>query len=163
MSIPSIIATLDKLYTLHEQFYRLSKEKTTLLQGDDTTALQPLLVKERKYIQAITQIEQKRQQLVEEWLSSQELSNEEPTLTTLLTYVKGEENELLQQFYDRFVPLIAEIKQQEQLNQEITRQSLQYIELSLNLLQPTMKNLNYSNQRNSASEAPKTSVFDSKA
>ena len=56
---------------------------------------------------------------------------------------------------------IVKIKQQEQLNEALLKQSMQFVQLSLDMLNPSIKNMNY-NQKQSQVMAER-SVFDSKA
>ena len=75
----------------------------------------------------------------------------------------NEEKEQLQAIYENFIYVLADLKNQEKLNRELMEQSLQFVELSLDLLKPNHeKNMNYDKkqvQQNKASQ----SVFDSKA
>ncbi|MFC0525409.1 flagellar protein FlgN [Pontibacillus salicampi] len=162
MSITSIVSVMDKLSSLHESLLALSKEKTDMLKEGDSKALQTLLVKERKHIQAITQIENERSALVADWFHQQGLK-EEPTISAMLEHLSEHEQAPLTDAYERLVSALTALKQQEELNKELTHQSLQFIELSLDMLQPSMKNMNYSSPGAAQQEGASRSVFDSKA
>ncbi|MRG84787.1 flagellar protein FlgN [Salinibacillus xinjiangensis] len=163
MSTQAIIQAMSKLMKLHESLLKLSKEKTELLKSGDMDAFQSLLVNENKHVQAVSQLEQKRVTLTEKWFQQQGVTSQENTVSEMLKHIKDEnEKEELTNIFEKFIMLMAELKQQEQLNQELTQQSLQFVELSLDLLQPSIKNLNYGDQKKGSS-APKRSVFDSKA
>ena len=56
---------------------------------------------------------------------------------------------------------ITQLKQQEQLNQALIQQSMQFVQLSLDILNPTIQTMNYGKNREDAGS--KRSVFDSKA
>lgn len=66
----------------------------------------------------------------------------------------------LQRAYEALIFVLSDLKQQEALNAELIQQSMQFIHLSLNTLEPSIQSMNYGNQRQ---EAPKRSLFDSKA
>ncbi|MYL33969.1 flagellar protein FlgN [Pontibacillus yanchengensis] len=165
MSIQSIVAIMDKLCSLHESLYTLSKEKTDMLKEGDTQSLQTLLIKERKHIQAISQLDREREKQVTNWFQSKGIPANEPTITTMLENIQSqEEKQQLEDVFERLLDVLAGLKQQEQLNQELTQQSLQFVELSLDMLQPSMKNMNYGKPNtNQADQGQKRSVFDSKA
>jgi hypothetical protein len=162
MSLHDIIQTLSKLATLHESLYELSKQKTEYLKSNDTEAIQKTLLDERKHVQAIEQLEKKRMALTEDWFKEIGKPNGEFIFTEMIEHVENEDDQkTLNELYERLVMAIAGIKQQEQLNRELTQQSLQFIELSLDLFEPTIKNLNYGNQKGESSH--NRSIFDSKA
>lgn len=121
-----------------------------------------LLTQERKHVQAITQVDGKRAAAVEQWYQSNDLTLNDPTISEMLKYMEGNEKGQLQEAYEAMILVLSNLKEQEQLNKELTQQSLQFINLSLDMLQPTLGNVNYGN-KSDKSEQPKRSVFDSKA
>lgn len=60
MSVKIMIEELHRLYGLHEQLLKLSKNKTEMLKNNEIDALSEVLNLEQKYIQAISQLEEKR-------------------------------------------------------------------------------------------------------
>lgn len=163
VSITKVNEQMKKLKQLHESLLYLSREKTELLKQGETGSLQQLLTKERKHIQAITKIENERMDTVTDWCRKQGIVLEAPTLSELLGFLEdSKEKNLLQSLFEELVFLVSELKQQEQLNAELTKQSLQFIHLSLDMLQPSLNNMNY-NKQTGVSTKEKRSVFDSKA
>ncbi|WP_054751747.1 flagellar export chaperone FlgN [Piscibacillus salipiscarius] len=57
---------------------------------------------------------------------------------------------------------LAQLKEQEQLNRELIEQSLQFIDLSLEMYEPQSKQMNYDSNKQ-APQRQQTSMFDSKA
>lgn len=164
MSTQPITEIMDKLCSLHQSLLTLSQEKTEALKQGNTEELQAIIVKERKHVQAIGQLETKREQLVSDWFNEQGLAGEEQTITTMLGHVDEEEKQVLQEKFERLVMILADLKQQEKLNQELTQQSLQFIDMSLDMIQPSMKNLNYGRPNTKQNDSGnRRSVFDSKA
>ncbi|SEA39412.1 FlgN protein [Thalassobacillus cyri] len=163
MSITKVNVQMEKLKQLHESLLYLSREKTELLKQGETGSLQQLLTQERKHIQAITKIENERMHTVTDWCPQQGIELETPTLSGLLGFLEdSKEKNLLQSLFEDLAFLVSELKQQEQLNAELTKQSLQFIHLSLDMLQPSLNNVNY-NKQTGVSNKEKRSVFDSKA
>ncbi|QAS53701.1 flagellar protein FlgN [Halobacillus litoralis] len=164
MTIDTIINHMERLKQLHESLHVLSKKKTEALKKNDTAAIQGLMTDERKHVQAIEKIEKQRIKDVDAWSANRNLPSEQPTISDLIGLLEGEEKDQLQQAYDELILVLAELKQQEQLNSELTKQSLQFINLSLDMLQPSLQSMNYGNQNEQNSgQKPKRSVFDSKA
>ncbi|MDX8044596.1 flagellar protein FlgN [Gracilibacillus sp. S3-1-1] len=167
MSVQPIINQLNKLIELHESLLHVSNQKTELLKEGDTTALQKLLVNEQRHIQAINQIEQKRIESVSDWAREHQVKEDTLTVSTIIEeHTTGAEKEQLEQATVQLAELLLSIRRQEDLNKQLTQQSLQFVQLSLDMVQPAMKNMNYGNSKHPVSSnttAPKRSVFDSKA
>ncbi|MBB6453630.1 flagellar biosynthesis/type III secretory pathway chaperone [Salirhabdus euzebyi] len=163
MATQEIITVMTKLHSLHESLLTISKEKTVHLKSGDTTAFQATFVNERKHVQAIGQLEDKRQALTKQWFTQQGVQDANQTVSEMLSLISdSNEKEQLMKVYEQLVITIAELKQQEQLNRELTEQSLQFVELSLELLQPSIKNMNYG-EKKQGEQAFNRSMFDSKA
>ncbi|UOR11670.1 flagellar protein FlgN [Halobacillus amylolyticus] len=161
VNIDSIIDQMERLRQLHDSLLALSSKKTEALKSNDTEALQGILAQERKHVQAINGLEKKRMAVVAEWAVASGFMNEAPTVSEILAAVEGVERERLQEAYDSFIIVLADLKQQEVLNAELTKQSLQFINVSLDLLQPSLNQMNYGKPAGTVEQ--KRSVFDSKA
>lgn len=162
MSVQTIIETLTELVEIHEKLIKLSKQKTEIIKEGSIEKLQSILSKERKCVQALEKAEVSRQEQVEIWCNERELAQGNVTITEILELLSGQaeavslENETI-----RLTNIITKLKQQEQLNQELIIQSMQFVQLSLDMMSPTIKNLNYGKTK--TLDTVKRSVFDSKA
>jgi len=162
VSIQSIYKTLEKLVIIHEELCGVSKEKTDILKKGSVENFQHLLAKERKYIKILEQFELKRQREVEQWYASHQLATEEMTITNMLQIIANEvEKKKLENITIKLTNAITQLKQQEQLNQDLIRQSMQFVHMSLEMLNPTINQMNYGNKK--VREAENRSVFDSQA
>ncbi|WP_164668080.1 flagellar protein FlgN [Virgibacillus doumboii] len=163
MSVQPIKKSLEKLNFLHESLLDISKEKTAIVKEGSVDKLQSLLVKERKHVQALEQAEVKRQKEVEEWSAQNNISLENATITGILEAISDEQtkDELETAAID-LTNTITKLKQQEQLNQALIQQSRQFVELSLDMMKPSIRNMNYGGKE-TASNSSERSVFDSKA
>lgn len=147
----------------HEILLSISKNKTEQIKLGDMDELSKLLMKERKQIQVIAQLEEERQQLVEQIFTNLMIEEEQKTVTNLLNYLEdGEEKEALLQIVTNLVEVITVLKENEQLNEQLIEQSMQFVQLSLDMLQPSMQQINYHDKKQENKSA-KRSVFDSKA
>ncbi|WP_223155055.1 flagellar protein FlgN [Alkalibacillus aidingensis] len=161
----SIIEKLEKIYQLNDSLLTLSKDKTERLKANDIEAFNDLLMKERKHVQAIEQIEAKREQETKAWFELNAPHIEEQTMTSLIEQVDDQEQKReLEDLFEKLVFVLADLKQQEQLNRDLTQQSLQFVELTLDMLRPNhQKDLNYQKPKAQDSKRSGQSVFDSKA
>lgn len=162
MSVQLIIEKLDELTGIHQQLIVLSKEKTVTVKEGNVEKLQAILVKERKIVRQLEQAEENRQKEVESWFSAIGNTKEEATITNLLSQlVEEEEKRLLEASAVRLTEAVVTLKQQEQLNIALIQQSMQFVQLSLDLLSPSLTNMNYGKEQK---HPPiNRSVFDSKA
>ncbi|TFJ93301.1 flagellar protein FlgN [Lentibacillus salicampi] len=162
MSVQPIIQSLEKLISLHKGLFDLSKQKTGIVKDGSVDKLQSLLVNERKYVQAVEQAEADRQKNVREWAASRGLDFNNATITGILGTLSDEKvKEKLERTAINLTHLMTQLKQQEQLNQGLIKQSMQFVDLSLNMMTPSLKHMNYGGKKSAGS--PERSVFDSKA
>ncbi|QKY69943.1 flagellar protein FlgN [Lentibacillus sp. CBA3610] len=161
MSVEPIIQALEKLIKLHEGLLDSASQKTELIKEGSVDKLQTLLVKEHKYVQALEQAEIKRQKAVEVWLENQGITLSHATITAILEILIDEQaKEDLENTVVKLTNTITQLKQQEQLNRDLIRQSLQFVELSLDMMKPSLSHMNYGAKQ--TTDSPERSVFDSK-
>jgi len=160
-----IITSLQQLLELHQSLLSISVNKTEILKKGDLEALQQLLKTETKHVQAINKIEQQRIEQVTSWMALNKIDLEAQNVTELLEVIDNDaEKKAFEAITTKLAEVLVELKQQEQLNQQLTQQSLQFVQLSMNMIAPTIQSINYSNKnKSSADNATKRSVFDSKA
>jgi len=155
--------TMKHLVVLHEDLIQLSNKKTEEIKQGDMEQLSKTLMDERKQIQAITQTEEKRQALVEDLFMKVNPDVEEKTVTTLLAHIDNDEyKQQLEDVVALLIDAIVQLRQVEQLNQELMAQSMQFVQLSLDMLQPSIQRMNY-DEKQTIQDSVKQSVFDSKA
>jgi flagellar biosynthesis/type III secretory pathway chaperone len=162
VSVQSIIEKLDNLTKIHHQLIVLSEEKTAVVKKGNVEQLQTILVKERKIIRQLEQAEENRQKEVVAWFLTHGLSPEDATVTNLLNQLNDDsEKEKLEDSAVQLTESIVKLKQQEQLNIALIQQSMQFVQLSIDLMSPSLKNMNYGKDNNQPTM--NRSVFDSKA
>jgi len=156
MSAQPIIEALEQLIKLHQGFNKLASKKKNIIIEGDTDALTALLMDEQKYVKAISQIEIKRQEAVQTFLNSQQNA----AFDRVMEEAQPSEAEVLQRLKIELLEEVTQLKEQNEFNQQLLVQSLQFVNLSLDVLRPQDRNYNYGNE-----QAPKQSIsmFDSKA
>ncbi|MFB5282819.1 flagellar protein FlgN [Peribacillus sp. Hz7] len=157
MSAQPIIEALEQLIKLHKGFNKLASKKKNIIIEGDTDALTALLIDEQKYVKAISQIETKRQEAVQTFLKRPENAT---TLNQVIEEAQPEEAETLQRLKIELLEEVTQLKEQNELNQQLLVQSLQFVNLSLDVLRPQDRNYNYGNEQ---APKPSISMFDSKA
>lgn len=157
-----IIKSLENLVAVHEELLLISEQKTVIIKEGSIEKLQKVIVKERKLTRQVEQAEKERSSLVEAWYVANNLPLEEATVTDMLEKTTDKiETAALEEVTIKLTKAITNLKANEQLNMALINQSMQFVQVSLDLLSPSLKNLNYGDQ--SEGEEPGRSVFDSKA
>ena len=165
MSITIILASLDSLEKLHRSLLRLAYDKTDHIKNGDMDKLDQLLKDEQAHLAAIVQMDNQRQLNVVKYLADQGRSvPANPTIADLLNAAPEADKTSLEEARDRLLHAIHDLKWQNDLNQKLTYQSLQFVNLSLDMVRPRLEAVNYSkpeiNGRKVSNERP---TFDTNA
>ncbi|SDC38184.1 FlgN protein [Pelagirhabdus alkalitolerans] len=163
MSIESMLGSLDRLRQLHQSLLELSIKKTELLKSGDIAGLQKVLKTEQKHIQAINTVEKQRLALVQEWAENNQLDPETVNVSSILDHLDEKAAAGLEQHTTTLAEVIVDLKAQENLNQDLLQQSLQFVQMNLDMIAPSIEQMNYGNKQNANDPKAKRSVFDSKA
>ncbi|QPA30717.1 flagellar protein FlgN [Thermaerobacillus caldiproteolyticus] len=164
MSAKPLIDLLEGLLKLHKGLLQLANKKTESLKKGDIEALTAIMKEEQKYIAAVKQIEKERILAVEKILSSLGHTQTEPTLTTCIELMEEPERSALEILRDKLLAVVAELRNINQLNQQLLQQSLQFVNMTLDMIMPKPQEVNYRkpNMAPSSYEGSR-SLFDSKA
>ena len=162
MLAANIIKELDKLIQLHRNLSELALKKTETIKCNDIETLNKLLQSEQKYIKAIDQIEKIRQTEVEKLLQTKDIE-EENLFQELLSIVSTSEKKRLIEQREQLLQVIHELKERNQLNQQLIYHSLQYINISFDMLRPQQQeDFNYSKSVIAKAKSTKNLMFDSR-
>lgn len=165
MSLTTIMSTLDNLEKLHRSLLRLANDKTALIKSGDMEGLDQMLKDEQAHLAAITQVDGQRQRAVAQYLTDQGQSvPANPTIADLLNAAPEADKTSLEEARDRLLHAIHDLKWQNDLNQKLTYQSLQFVNLSLDMVRPRLESVNYSKTEISGIKASKAQpTFDANA
>lgn len=162
MAFESVVRSLRKLVELHQQLINISEQKTDLIKEGKVEKLQEKILQERKLVLQLEQYEKERQALVESWFISKDLTTEDMTISSILLNLDNEKQQnKLASVATELTEAITDLKRSEQLNRELLEQSMQFVQMSLHLLSPTLEQMNYG--KKDAEVDRGRSVFDSKA
>jgi flagellar biosynthesis/type III secretory pathway chaperone len=139
MSTKNLISVMEKLLKLHQSLYELSVKKTDIVIKGDLDALQQILKDEQAHIAAISKLEGERQKIVEAILPGVE----KPTIPDCMETADGAEKEALGQLRTELIEIVTKIKDQNEVNQQMIHQSLQFVHLTMNLVAPQPVDFNY--------------------
>lgn len=159
-----IVQTLSRLLEIQERLLKTAQEKIELLKNNDVETLETLLKEEEKTVELLEKTEQERQTKVNEFIKQQGIETEEATLSAIIPYMDEKDRQAAEQLQEKMLETIADLKRLNDLNEQLTKQSLYFINAQLAALTPETDS-RYTYQR--PNQKPNTqrpqSIFDSKA
>ena len=165
MSIETILSILDNLEKLHKSLLRIANEKTALIKNGDINGIDQLLKDEQAHLAAIVQMDKDREKAAIAYLKGQGRPVPmNPTIANLIEATPEMESNQLVEARDRLLHAIHELKWQNDLNQKLTYQSLQFVNLSLDMVRPSTESATYTKTGiNGKTETRNIPNFDSQA
>lgn len=165
MTIEPILASLDQLEKLHISLLRIANEKTSRIKKNDISGLDQLLKDEQAHLAAIMQTDKAREQAVVSLFTEQGRPVPlPPSISDVLDITEEPDHTRLKEAKDRLLHAIHELKWQNDLNQKLTYQSLQFVNLSLDMVRPRTESVNYSKKEIQGNAVTKDlASFDSQA
>ena len=109
----------------------------------DIEALKAITNEERKLIKMVNTAQKDLLNHAKDFLEQHSISMDTPTLQDCLPYVKAQEHQTLTTLQSQLVEKVSLLKKQNDLNQQLLKQSLSFVQLSLDLLTPDIDTYNY--------------------
>lgn len=163
MTFEKVVQSLTKLVDIHQQLISLSEEKTEFIKAGKVEELQNKLLQERKLVLQLEQAEAERQKVISSWFEERGLTEEEKTITSMLAAIDDEEQQAeLAAVTTELTEAVTTLKRSEHLNRELLEQSMQFVQMSLHLLNPSLEQMNYGENKQNQPNRDQ-SMFDSKA
>lgn len=143
MSIKQILDVMDKLNMMHRSLLKLAYHKTEMLKTSNVDGIDETMKNEQSHVAAIAQLEQLRQKLVRDFFNERQIPTEDGTIAEILMQLDGEQYDQLKDKRNELLLTIETLRQQNDLNQKLLFQSLQFVNLTLDLLRPQPDQINY--------------------
>ncbi|KMY55512.1 hypothetical protein AC623_17495 [Bacillus sp. FJAT-27231] len=156
MSAGKLIDTLAKMDRLHEMLLALCEKKTDIIKRNDMDGLDQLLKDEQKYTAAIQTLEVERQREAEKVAGKAEA-----TIEDCISAATEADKERLAKLQTSLLERLKQLKELNDLNQKLIYQSLQFVSMSMSMLQPQPQQATYTHPAKHAGQRPKRSMFDS--
>lgn len=166
MSVQMIISILEKLEKMHKSLLELSLAKTELVKKGDMEGLDTIIKNEQSHVAAIEVLEKQRLQMVTDYLRAKGIALvDTPTVADVIEAAETEEDRnQLNEISNQLISVIANLRKQNELNQQLVFQSLKFVNMSLDMMRPQPEQINYSgNQAADQNNTSKKSIFDSQA
>lgn len=157
----AIVQIIEEMVAIHRTLNALAKEKTDAVIKGDFKTLDRIINREEAETARLSQLEQKRMRLVEEATG---LPGERATFSALIEAAPEEERERLRDLQKALAHEVFHLKAQNDLNQDLLKQSLEWVELNQKLFMPALKSPTYTHPRaEKETDIPTLSRFDTRA
>jgi flagellar biosynthesis/type III secretory pathway chaperone len=165
LSAQQIINMMEKLVDVHQTLNEQGVRKTEILKTGEMKALEALMKEEEATVSQLKAFEDERNAAVDSFLEQKSILPGNVTIEALIKFVKPEEQDRLTAVHQMLLNEIVALKQRNELNQQLIQQSLQFVNLSLNMVQPQAQPTNYDRpgKQKNQTDNNRHSLFDSKA
>lgn len=162
-SVEQLILTLNKEYDIYEEVLKLAKEKRRIIIEGRVKELDGITRKEQSIIVTLGKLENIREAVVNNIIKEMEIKDDVENITSLVKYLDDEDREKVLEIKEKLVKLLDEVKKENDLNSQLIKQSLEYIEFNKNLL-TSLENqgLTYGANANEKNVKVKNNLFDMK-
>jgi hypothetical protein len=159
-----LLTVLEKIVKLQKSLHQIALKKTDILKADDIEALGQLMKDELKHIKAIEMVNGEREQIQRQLANELLLPPTNITISQLLKSSMLEDKESLQKLQVKLVEQTQSLKEINEFNQQLLQQSLNFVNLNLDLVLGQQESSNYTdNTSNEEESTASRSLFDSKA
>ncbi|WP_191991859.1 flagellar protein FlgN [Bacillus aerolatus] len=156
MSAGKLIDVLDKMDRLHRMLLALCEKKTDIIKQNDMNGLDQLLKDEQKYVAAIQTMERQRQREADEMARKAGA-----TIADCIHAAVGVDKGRLMELQKSLSGRLERLKELNELNQKLIYQSLQFVNMSMGMLQPQPAQATYTHPAKNSGQQQKRSMFDS--
>lgn len=161
--IDRLIDVLNKETAMYEGILKLSKNKTDVIVEGKVTELEGITRLEQTLILQMGKLEEEREKLVDQMAAQLNRKASDITLTGLGELLPKEQSGRLKACHEKLPKLLKELGETNVLNSKLIKNSLDYIDFSVNILTSvgaTGNNYSYSGQSSDSSK--KRNFFDMK-
>lgn len=160
--IDALVGILKKEADLYEGILKLSKNKTDVIVEGKVSELEGITSLEQSMILKLGKLEKEREKLVEQIALQLHAEASDITITSLGEQLSGEQADKLRDCHHMLSKLVNELDTANGLNSKLIRNSLDYINFTLNLLTNAGTAGNNYGSSGQANDLKKTNLFDVK-
>ncbi|MCM3079649.1 flagellar protein FlgN [Brevibacillus invocatus] len=129
---------LDNLIQLHKAMFTLAEQKKKVLINGEIDELVAITRREQQLIKGVTAAEAARQSVVRELSGEKGLTLQEGTLAELIKLTtSAEEKQRLSSYREELTRIVGELRDANELNQQLLKQSLSFVNMTLDLITDT--------------------------
>lgn len=162
-NIDKLLNILNAELVIYMDVLQLSKKKTDILIEGKVSELENIVKLEQTYVLNVGRLENEREKLIKEIANSSDLDAEKLNISDLVKKVDSTRVEKLTNIQSKITNVIDEIKNLNEMNSQLIKNSLEYINFSINLFSEasTTGENNYGN-KGEIHDSKKKNFFDVK-
>ena len=157
-----LIEVLNKETAMYEGILKLSKNKTDVIVEGKVTELESITRLEQSMILQLGKLEEEREELVDKLAAQLNIKASDITLTSLENNFPKEQSERLENCQKKLPKLVNELGEANVLNSKLIRNSLDYIDFSINILTNAGSTGNIYGNSGQSNDSKKRNFFDMK-
>ncbi|MFZ5968979.1 MAG: flagellar protein FlgN [Bacillota bacterium] len=163
-STEQLLIALTREYEMYQEYLELAKKKKTTIIEGNVKELDNITKIEQNMIIGLGKIDQIRTAIVGNVLYEKQVQRVE-NITELANYLEDTAKEKVLELKEKLTVLLDEIRNVNEINSKLLKQSLEYIDFNLNLvtsINKEPKGSTYGNKADEKKPAESTYVFDAK-
>lgn len=166
--IDELINVLEQENKEYETLVLLSKEKTPVIVKGDLEKLQRITEVEQEFVGKIRNLERKREEIMGDIGNVLSRDPKTTKVTDIIELLSKQpvEQQRLSEIHDKLKTTLGNIKQYNDINANLIKESLEIVEFNLNLVTSLYQDTgisNYNKNAQSVSALGATGVFDKKS
>ncbi|MHB1167159.1 MAG: flagellar protein FlgN [Carboxydocellales bacterium] len=162
-TVLELMNILDRQRELYRKLLEIAKNKQPVLVKGDLAAIEKFTKQEEKIVVQVGKLEEQRSRVHQALANHFHVPEPEFTLSELASRVGTEVSDKLSQVGDGLKNVLSELKDVNCLNSELIKQSLDFIEFTVNLITNVEETPGYPEKPGESNrEQPRARVFDQK-
>lgn len=160
LMIDKMIDILGQEARIYASILEMSRNKTNIIVEGKVSELENIVKLEQSLILQIGRLEGMREELVEQISNQLDLAPENITISGLVKHLKDSQAEKLKLCQDNMQKVLGNLKNANEMNSRLIKNSLDYIDFSLNLIAAADAGSNNYGNTGEVSGSKKRSFFD---
>jgi DNA-binding Xre family transcriptional regulator len=160
--IDDLIKILEQETELYNEILNISKNKTSTIVEGKVAELESMVKLEQSILVKMGKMETAREQIIEKISAQLDIKPSDVTLTELYKHIGDQESQALGKYQTKMSAIVNEVKNSNELNSKLIKNSLDYINFSINLLTEVNSSGNSYGLDGNVSDSKKRNIFDVK-
>ncbi len=160
--IDKLIEILEHEYRVYENIHRISKDKTNIIVEGKVSELDNVVKLEQALVLQISRIDKQREEIIIQLSKEVQSDTQSLNISEIKKHANKEQNKKLEAYQNNMNNLVNELTHVNQLNSKLIKNSLEFIEFSLNLMSNADVVSNNYGQKGETSQKARKNRFDMK-
>lgn len=160
--IIELIKVLEEEANIYDDILKISKNKTGIIVEGKVAELESLVKIEQSLVLKMSRVETLRETLVEKIGAELNIKPQDITISEILKHLKGDEGSDLKACQMKMTRALNELKHSNETNSKLIKNSLDFINFSVNLMTSVDIGTNNYGTGGQSNESKKRTFFDMK-